>query len=631
MAGYPYQALTGIDIRLLDLLPGSRADPVRCSMRHAPLQSSTNFQALSYTWGDLPDSERIAIDGHVVAVRPNLFSALIHLRQVDATRTLWIDAVTINQQDVPERNRQVLRMQNIYALATSVHVWLGEVDADDEAALALVQSLASVVEDAERLLDTGTQNAYVERWHPQFEAAPPATIRALNNIFNRPWWNRVWIIQEVSLARQSEARVQCGTTSLPWLHFLVVAYAIEECWQIVNQRLWLEFPDDALSGFLGGIRLAQCRYSDASRPQFRLLELLTQHREGQATNARDHIYGLLGLSGDIEEFGIQPDYSSDVVDVYVDFVTRIVNATHSLDVLCACRGERNFTALPSWVPDWSTDAVVPGICIYERYCGGDIFPRSPISHFQRYRAAGAQMADIAFEGSRLRARGVWIGRVCHLGALDEGMQFDDTDSFGLADEDGKSASGSDTFDSWLNLILDCPIWPRIEERYGSSSSVLDAFCRTLVANRNNRMTIPPAENDDSDASVDVDADDETSNDADMDDEVSTFETSEAAPDSRLFDPSEMLSMTSGGFKACLQVSWGKRLAILDNGYVGIVPGHAVVGDYIAILLGCSLPVVLRKGEEDSQLLGECYFYSLSEGELWQEDNSLLLTQVITLV
>jgi hypothetical protein len=56
-----------------------------------------------------------------------------------------------------------------------------------------------------------------------------------------------------------------------------------------------------------------------------------------------------------------------------------------------------------------------------------------------------------------------------------------------------------------------------------------------------------------------------------------------------------------------------------------------VGDYIAILLGCSLPVVLRKGEEDSQLLGECYFYSLSEGELWQEDNSLLLTQVITLV
>lgn len=502
MASFPYQELRGIDIRLLDLLPGSHTDPLRCSIRHAPLAASTAFEALSYTWGPPPESRQITINRHKVPVRPNLFTGLMYLRRPDRTRTIWIDALCINQSDIEERDKQVLRMRDIYSMATSVQVWLGEAGEEDALALQLVREISAVVQDPEDLLNSGTQNSYIEQWEPLFNAAVPKTIKALNDLFNRPWWTRVWIVQELSLAKQPEAHVICGSISMPWLSFLVAAYAVEELWNTANHLLWSEYPDEPLNGFQTGIRMAQCRYSDATFPRFRLLELLNQHRDCEATNARDYVYGLLGMSGDGEQAGIVPRYAASVIDIYTDLVRKLVRATESLDVLCACRGERNLTALPSWVPDWSTDAVSPSICLYERYCGGNDFVGSPIAHFERYRASGTSKAEAHFAGPRLSVRACIIGRIQYLGILDDGMQFEDIESFGVGDDEGKSASGSDNFDNWLNLILDCPMWPKIEERYGSPSAALDAFCRTLVANRNNRMMVPPL-----DDSAESDSDD----------------------------------------------------------------------------------------------------------------------------
>jgi hypothetical protein len=43
-------------------------------------------------------------------------------------RTLWIDAVSTNQEDLQERGHQVQIMGDIYATAQGVIVWLGPVD-----------------------------------------------------------------------------------------------------------------------------------------------------------------------------------------------------------------------------------------------------------------------------------------------------------------------------------------------------------------------------------------------------------------------------------------------------------------------------------------------------------------------
>jgi hypothetical protein len=84
----------------------------------------------------------------------------------------------------------------------------------------------------------------------------------------------------------------------------------------------------------------------------------------------------------------------------------------------------------------------------------------------------------------------------------------------------------------------------------------------------------------------------------------------------LFSPPEMLNMTVEEYRACLQVSWGKRLAVLHSGHIGIVPQNATLGDTLVIALGCTMPLVLRpQNTRVSRFIGESYFHGVMGGEL----------------
>lgn len=138
LSTYPraiYSALEDLDeIRLLTLQPRSSGATIKCAISHAKISSKPRYEALSYMWG--PKVRKpIEIDGKTCSVRENLYSALAHLRLEDRPRTLWIDAVCINQQDVGERNHQVTQMGLIYTRAERVIVWLGPLT--PEASLAM--------------------------------------------------------------------------------------------------------------------------------------------------------------------------------------------------------------------------------------------------------------------------------------------------------------------------------------------------------------------------------------------------------------------------------------------------------------------------------------------------------------
>lgn len=635
------------EIRLLTLQPGKSNDNVTCRIEHVSLHSANEHTALSYTWGSLSNSEPIIInDCYTLNVTANLKDALLHIRRESTSCKLWIDAICINQNDIPERNKQVQRMQDIYAQASSVEVWLGRANGASYDALSLVGRISQLVPDHEAILDGGGFGQNME-FETLLENSTSESIIALDGLFQRPWWNRVWIVQELSVAKQLAAKVRCGNATVLWNDLLVSAYVMEAHADFLSDMLGLKVPDEKIDGYLNGIRMAQCRRTQESQPRHRLLELLNLHRDCAATDPRDHVYALLGLSGDAHDIGLMPNYNLSVQDIYKDLAVKHIRTTKSLDIICSCRKERNFE-LPSWVPDWSSGQVISGICINEDFCGDGASNGSLSRNKEKYRTSGLSYADVSFQKSatELVTNGFAFGIVVALSPIDNKLTFEDVESFGKSGSNGKSNSGSEIFDQWLNLMLEDENGMRLQQRYGNR--IFDAFSRTLVANRNNRVTKPPVRSEEQDSSEDIDDEElecmESSDEEEYEDQsgIAHYEECEDEEDAvQYFSPMTLLNMSAAEFALCIQVTWGKRLALLGSGYLVIVPGHCEVGDFAYTLLGCSLPVILRaKGivEVSSscdygryELVGESYFHGVTNGELMEErseDNRDNVTRLV---
>jgi hypothetical protein len=122
-------------IRLVDLLPGRRNSPITFRLRAVPLAAAGTYTALSYCWGDPSICKPIFSDDHddgggggMLRITTNLHALLLAFRgtpESSQTHTLWIDAICIDQSNIPERNSQVRLMRHIYLSATEVCVWLG--------------------------------------------------------------------------------------------------------------------------------------------------------------------------------------------------------------------------------------------------------------------------------------------------------------------------------------------------------------------------------------------------------------------------------------------------------------------------------------------------------------------------
>lgn len=126
-------------IRVLDFhddVPGSLEDALRGHMRVVDLLDKPDFTALSYVWGahHSPPHE-ICCDGFNVPITPNCRAALCALRQRFGPITIWVDSICINQQDDQEKASQISLMGNIYSLAATAYIWLGEETQGSEAAI----------------------------------------------------------------------------------------------------------------------------------------------------------------------------------------------------------------------------------------------------------------------------------------------------------------------------------------------------------------------------------------------------------------------------------------------------------------------------------------------------------------
>ncbi|KXL50896.1 hypothetical protein M433DRAFT_61022 [Acidomyces richmondensis BFW] len=174
---------------------------------HIP--NAPRYSALSYTWGkDSQNRQSISVlqNGQLcqLGIKTNLYDALKRLRRdipKDESRMIWADAICIHQSYIPEKNAQIQKMAMIYNRAESVSVWLGNEDRDSGRAFDFIERLLRLEDFDPLTQDPGT----------------PTEWAALHNLMQRPWFNRRWIVQEISLARS--ATLYCGNQSVSWPDF----------------------------------------------------------------------------------------------------------------------------------------------------------------------------------------------------------------------------------------------------------------------------------------------------------------------------------------------------------------------------------------------------------------------------
>ncbi|KAL6702445.1 hypothetical protein ACN47E_001857 [Coniothyrium glycines] len=252
------------EIRIIQLEKGQRDEPLVCRLRHVQVDSpgqtataSAEYEALSYCWGDaddtldiqlrFPNSAQNSCDSkdhttRVFRITRNLEHALRALRLANTERSLWVDALCINQGDVTEKKFQVSMMNVIYATSKRVVVWLGKEDIysrffirfsevyskynsecdpieldnkDHVKQIAKDEMLSSLLVELE-----GKQHHLSSKFH-----------RSLHQISRRPWFKRVWVYQEIFLAPSTsdefpDAIIAVGPFTMPWKDFTMAARAI---------------------------------------------------------------------------------------------------------------------------------------------------------------------------------------------------------------------------------------------------------------------------------------------------------------------------------------------------------------------------------------------------------------------
>ncbi|EQB44486.1 hypothetical protein CGLO_16777 [Colletotrichum gloeosporioides Cg-14] len=518
----------------------------------------------------------------------------------------------------------------------------------------------------------------------------------LMDFWNQDWYFRTWVLQEVVLAKKVVVLYDTTAISLEAItdfwdmarsHGLPRTLRLGPYADIFNKVMHLS-PASSFK-VLRDQRHGQDKDADESSSQEifstqpTIFELLCLSRNNLATDPRDKVYGLLGLTDDAVTHSIIPDYSPEntASKVFTEVATEIANTERVVDLLHHAGIDQDLPDLPSWVPDWTKQS------------------RSTLqSHV--YQCVGTSTPKVSVldvgDKPKMTVRGAVISRVNVVGAAWKYYSHDDSAStfgaFEFAPElDMPSFNDEDARNFILTLATN--MVEDVADRY-AEEVMHDALVRTMTADcswhgerigrrpvqDNGEATEPSLTEDNSEDQAKPSASDE------FFDAVAAFKQFYArGPDSpEDFNVPGIRAHQSGIFvwlldfdedvEADLQrrmipytvpfqeVQKGRRFAILgtrgpkkpetehDDGkeekkeskrkmhyateelehhFMATLPWNAEIEDYIVLLEGFRTPFVLRKSKSESEaghieeykVVGDCYVHGVMDGELlhWAEE------------
>jgi Heterokaryon incompatibility protein (HET) len=607
MATFRYQPLPHDPqnpmIRIIELLPGSTTDAIQCNLLHAPLSNPPAYEALSYCWGSPLVYVEISCNSCNLGITTSLLTALIALRSKQDIRYVWVDAICIDQGNYKEKSSQVQLMGRIYRSATRVLVWLGECAEQSE----LVEALVPVLLEAKRKRAANNDERTLwdfSRVDLRYYGLPhflnSAAYFPLCRLMSRPWFERVWIIQEITLA--ADAVVYCGEWKMPWMA-LVEAFGFLQ-----------DVGRDVFHGLLDSRNLQALQWErtrSASGRAQSLFSLLLRHQAALAGDSRDKVYALLGLA--CEEDVVEVDYSLSAKEVYVKATIKLLRQHQNLDVLSIAQVHDN-EDLPSWVPDFkaSQDTRLPLL----------LEPGDFEGEWLGFRAAGETRSNPTFKNNNtiMLISGMIVDEIVACGPVLEIRENYDLYSL-------KRAVKTMMEDPEQEAVL--YHWEKVARArtgmiYVTGEPILDAYWQTLC--------ILPQQA-------------QVNNVRSAFEEYDDFRRLNRVLNALLLDvlalnyknwPYKILDFVGGlclilfrflrwdvspntTFPMLMFASRGRKIVRTRTDYIGLASDIVSVGDKVGLFQGSKVPLVLRRKEPYWQMLGEAYIRGMVDGECFIEE------------
>ncbi|KAE9367513.1 hypothetical protein N431DRAFT_428874 [Stipitochalara longipes BDJ] len=554
------------DFRLLEILPGQEPDRIKCNIIQPPETYSLKYECISYRAGDPKKVLEIEVNGHSFNTFASLGAALRKIRQPDRSRVVWADQICINQNDVEERGSQVSKIRGFYEKAECVIAWLGPLEGGD-LAFRTVQSLRREVDTqmARRIIDgmstetTDILSGIAKSVMAEILSDAPeilAKYEAVGNIFRSEFWGRLWIWQELIVAKRAHLEWEMYSTQLDDLeiifgilqHLLVVEWPPHK----IKSRDFLmgNIPNGSASKVFEIMKLRTRRRVWQEQKILPLDRLLDTARSAYCTDPRDKVFALCGFSA--PQLGIVPDYKASTCQVYISTAAAIMAEGCSLDILAYCKhsGIAESVDLPTWCPDWSSVSHAERVPLL----AGDFLANCAFETSQGktavFRVVPERPHNEVWLHTSLFAVGLSIGTVQHIGGLATGDRKTNEEKF------------RDLLSTWAKLAVFGGI---------SDEGIFQELEKTAILENRGFYKLASQRNDEDTFTGDID------------------KTNYRA-----------LQLDA--------VHGHRRFFITSNGLMGMAPPHVEEGDAACVLLGAQVPFLLRKDKDSGfyTLIGEVY-------------------------
>ncbi|KAF8851857.1 hypothetical protein BDZ45DRAFT_678826 [Acephala macrosclerotiorum] len=613
----------GFRIAILEPSPDFQA-PIRCSLVEVLVAAYSDYEAISYVWGDPNNQAQLEVEGETLMVTANLVLALRYIRHEKNSRYVWADAICIDQSNLEERGQQVQLMKDIYTLCSRDLIWLGESDEQTEKGIETLKQMERL-----QMRRKGDSNSFGEK--VSRNVIGDEEQESVYSILRTPKiWERVWVMQEVSCC--PDAAILIGHYSMPWS---VLSSILDHSG--IPDRFHGPIGHGSLDNWLwtmfAGVQVIEHQRDSVKGVHLinsTLVDVLSRFRQTYSTDPRDKIYGLLGLA--IDNHGIVPDYHKPVSEVYAHIALQQIKKEQNLDMITQSlwplgpdAGENidvpsNTANLPSWLPNFSSTASKTLL-----FAQRGIFAAGPTTFIKP--------VDTAMSG-KLRVYGAFLGKIKTLKkpnfkALGLGTILGGVSPAvaqytlpGLINTSSTSSieypTGGDAFEAyWRTLMADCDMYPA--RRLSSDDiqkydEIFRRWRRSLALN----VELP--------------------NVVYSEEDLADERQKEAYRSRRNLQGIRSIGQKLG--------HW--RFAELENGLYSLVPcdgcsraagGAAEEGDSVILVDGGKVPLAIRRvatsnseeDEEEWEVLGTAYVHGYMDDGWKLVDGEILKWVLITLV